>query len=493
MCPDRSVTSQPQQTVEKSGTEEAAQAYYADFYNTAPVGCVSLTRDGSMTHLNPYAARLLGLALAKPVSLEHFGQFVTQADRPLFADVLRRVFAGKTRERCELALVGRDQITRAVQLEAVLSADAQMCRLVLMDVTDRKRVQQELDEEKARVEFVFQASGDGLWDWDMTTDKVNFSRGCKKMIGYSDDELGNEREDWSSHIHPQDLAEVRRVLKQHFEYRTDTYACEYRMICKDGSTKWILARGQVVRRNGLGEPLRMVGTHIDNTQRKLQEERRMLHKLALRDTLVREVHHRIKNNLQGVVGILREFGRTHPQTEAAIAQVVGQVQSVAVIHGLQGKRVHSEVRFCELTAAVAEGIESLWQTPVEVTIPDPWSPCAIASGDAVSIALILNELILNAVKHRDPALGNVQVRLKKAGEPDKVQVEIINGGQWQPKARELQTSEQLGLALVEALLPCEGARLSRTTVDGRICTVLVLGPPVLSLEQRQGSVGWQLR
>lgn len=220
----------------------------------------------------------------------------------------------------------------------------------------------------------------------------------------------------------------------------------------------------------------------DITERKRLLVQGEADRQAQSDALVREVHHRIKNNLQGVIGMLREFGRAHPQTQPAILQVLGQLQSVAVIHGLQGQDNVHEVRLCELTQAIAQGVGGLRNAQIEVVIPPAWVPFRIAANSAVPIALVLNELILNAVKHRDPAKGNVRIRLERGAAVNTVQLTIVNGGYWVVRNASLPSNASVGLQLVATLLPREGATLSRFLSNHSVSTVLLLGPPLVSTD-----------
>lgn len=235
----------------------------------------------------------------------------------------------------------------------------------------------------------------------------------------------------------------------------------------------------IARKNGKqGETARFVVLLRDITHKKLLErihEKRRTDEAVQREVLVREVHHRIKNNLQGIVGILREFGRTHPETREPIAKAVSQVQSIAVIHGLQGKSSTDQVHLCELTQTIAEGIGSLWKRPIQVDIPAEWSPCRVAKNDAVPVALILNELILNAVKHSADEAAQVRVSLRKNGGPDNILISITNPGSWQARAG----GNHVGLQLVNALMPRRGAKLSRHQSGEQFTTAWELEPPVI--------------
>lgn len=227
-----------------------------------------------------------------------------------------------------------------------------------------------------------------------------------------------------------------------------------------------------------------VGNFTDVTSKHLQEQQRLHHETAHRNLLVREVHHRIKNNLQGITGILSLFAQQYPETAVPIHQAIGQVQSISVIHGLQGRAVISSVRLCELTGAIADEIQNLWQTPVTVGIPPDWLACVISEREAVPIALVINELIVNAVKHGGKARGHVSITLRKGLRPNVVQIEISNAGQLSTPVTQTDAHRN-GLQLVSALMPRTGATLAREQRGDQVVTLLELEPPVISLEQKE--------
>jgi diguanylate cyclase (GGDEF)-like protein/PAS domain S-box-containing protein len=105
------------------------------------------------------------------------------------------------------------------------------------------------------------------------------------MYGFSDDDVAANAEAWQNRIHPEDRARVNDDVHAYLQGRTPTYTNEHRICCKDGSVKWVLARGMVVSRDARGMPLRMIGTHADITARKAAEERvlRMANYDALTD------------------------------------------------------------------------------------------------------------------------------------------------------------------------------------------------------------------
>ena len=223
---------------------------------------------------------------------------------------------------------------------------------------------------------------------------------------------------------------------------------------------------------------------IDATTDQAREHKRLLDEAAQRSALVREVHHRIKNNLQGVIGILRKYSSKYPEAAVPMQQAISEVQTVSVIHGLQGHSVASSIQMCELTRALVEEIQHLWQTPIALTMDSCLLHWVVAEDEAVPIALVLNELILNAVKHRGSPLGAVSVALREGARPGVLQALICNAGQFVNLGPQ-EGARHSGLQLISALLPRIGARIVREQHADQVVTLLELEAPVISLKLPQ--------
>lgn len=130
-----------------------------------------------------------------------------------------------------------------------------------------------LRDRERRMALAIAGSGTGIWDRNVQTGEIHYSTGWKAILGYADDEIGNRIEDSYQRLHPDDLAYVQATIQAHFDGKTESYAVEHRIRCKDGRYKWISSRGKVVSRDREGRPLRMIGTTTDITAMHALAER----------------------------------------------------------------------------------------------------------------------------------------------------------------------------------------------------------------------------
>ncbi|WP_242042791.1 MULTISPECIES: GAF domain-containing protein [Anabaena] len=162
------------------------------------------------------------------------------------------------------------------------------------DISERRYTAAALRESEERWQLALIGNNDGIWDWNIKTDEVFFSSRWKQMLGYEDDEITNHIDEWSKRVHPDDIDWVMQAVQDHLAKKTSHYVTEHRVLCKDGSYKWILDRGQALW-DEAGNALRMVGSHTDITERKQTEEE--LKKQNLRSQLFAEITVKIRETL----------------------------------------------------------------------------------------------------------------------------------------------------------------------------------------------------
>ncbi|MDF0556251.1 response regulator [Kamptonema sp. UHCC 0994] len=135
---------------------------------------------------------------------------------------------------------------------------------------DRQQIEEAFKDSSERANLAIRANSDGIWDWNIQTGEVFYSVRWKEMLGCDRHEVSNTIEEWFNRVHPDDVNDLRAALEEHLGNKTLYFVTESRMLTKDGSIVWVLARGQALR-NTTGEPVRMVGTNTDITQSKQLE------------------------------------------------------------------------------------------------------------------------------------------------------------------------------------------------------------------------------
>ncbi len=143
--------------------------------------------------------------------------------------------------------------------------------LLALVTTSMKNWNAKADIATLMQDIAIDVTEDGMWDWNPITNAVVYSPKWKQMLGYEEHEIANNLEEWSKRVHPEDMQEVMRTLQEHLEQKSPYYISEHRLLCKDGSYKWVLDRGKASFAQN-GKPSRVVGFHTDITKRKALEE-----------------------------------------------------------------------------------------------------------------------------------------------------------------------------------------------------------------------------
>jgi PAS domain S-box-containing protein len=223
----------------------------------------------------------------------------------------------------------------------------------------------------------------------------------------------------------------------------------------------------------------------DVTEQRAAQEARLEAAIAQREMLVREVHHRIKNNLQGVAGLLQQIGERKPEVAASIDEVVGQVQAIAQVYGLQ---VGSDgpLSIVSVLEAITGSVQRTFGRTIRCQVAGPdASAWSLPEVEAIPIALTLNELLTNAVKHSTNGSSDDAIDCVLDCDDDRVRVAISNRARL-PDGFSLARIPNgvSGLGLVRALLPKKSASLSiEQRVDDVVATVTLRPPGV----QRAGA------
>ena len=216
----------------------------------------------------------------------------------------------------------------------------------------------------------------------------------------------------------------------------------------------------------------------DVTEQRAAEQARFDAAVSQREMLVREVHHRIKNNLQGVAGLLQQTAARRPEVAGLISEVVGQVHAIAQVHGLQ-VGLSGPLRVLPLIEAITASVQRTFGRAVTVSMQGtPPHRFALPEGESIPVALTINELLTNAIKHSTPGPIHCVLHCDEA----RLSVAVCNPGQLPAGFSLAQVAPGVsGLGLVRALLPRRCAELSLSQVGNEVEAKIVLVPPGITL------------
>ncbi len=453
----------------------------------------------------------------------------------------------------------------------------------LKENIELKKTKDSLKENQERWKFAIEGSNDGMWDYNYESGEVYRSTRWAELLGFKKEEISNLIEEWKDRVHPDDKERVEELLQKHFKKETESYVSEHRVLCKDGSYKWVLDRGKVIAWTENGKPKRVVGTKTDITKRKLAEEelrqsegklqaifkgsndaillltekgffdcnpkalemfkipskesiknihpadispefqqdgRNSLDKandmikiafekgvnrfewchkrlngetfpaevllsafyygdelvlqstvqditdrkisedkikqsLAEKEVLLKEVHHRVKNNLQIISSILNLQSSTISDTSTLelLKNSQDRIRSMSLIHELLYQtKDFSTIQFSEYIKSIATNLFHSYNQNRNIVLEQDLDDIKLDLDMAIPCGLIVNELITNALKYAfdEKEEGVVKIGLKQ--ESELIKLSISDDGKGFPENINFRETSSLGMQLVISLV-----------------------------------------
>lgn len=369
-------------------------------------------------------------------------------------------------QRFDVAVkMGCDLVPIDFQISPIFDKAGRVVNLLAtgVDITERKKKENELIVSEQRFRQLFEKSFIGI-AWQNEQKILAANPAFCKLFGYTVEELGDMT--INSLVHPDDLEQTATNTRKVLTGELASFSQEKKYLRKNGEVFW--GHSVAVDFTAPGSATRKIMAMVEDISERMEQEETRLRKVKeQRDVLVREVHHRIKNNLQGVAGLLHQHALDHPEMNDITQKSINRIYSIAVIHGMQSQSMSEEVELVELIHNIvkASGTSAVYEIERD-------NPVFLDRDEGVPIALVLNELITNATKH---SCGNrsVLVSMKNHGS-DTV---IIIANEYDPNR--MPSKDGQGLNLVKSLLPHNHASMQVSHNEDRFSVVLTLSPPVI--------------
>lgn len=449
-----------------------------------------LDLDGRLQWISAGGQRLMEIDDAKPLLQKSYLDFWSGADHEAASNAVAAARAGGTSRFEGYCPTGKGTPKWWDELATpILDADGRPEKLLVVsrDITERKYAENALRESEERFRQLAENIREVFWINTLAGDHIDYiSPAYEEIWGRSCESLYRDPRSWMEPIHPDDLPAVRSGHE--IIARGERSDVDYRIIRPDGTLRWIRDRSYPMRRSD--GTLLTCGIAEDITDQKHAEQRRHSQAIHQRDALVREVHHRIKNSLQGIIGLLRQKTTKNPAIAPEIEEIIGQLQSVALVYGLQETRPDGRLGLAAIMDAICLSAESLFGGSVEFVIErESRRPVCVTGEEAVSVAFALNELVFNALKHQPAEVGKKHARVALRETGDTAEICISNRGRL-PKRFDFAKGRSVGngLALVRTLLAPPGCSVAFKNGSNTVEVVLKLAPPLLA-RRRQALTG----
>lgn len=365
------------------------------------------------------------------------------------------------------SVLGRDQNGKATRLFGSRE-----------DITESRRTEEALRLSEHRFRDLVDSTDGIVWEADASTFTFSFvSTNAERLLGYPAAHW-LEPGFWASHIHAEDRDHAVQFCVTRTSQLED-HDFEYRFIAQDGRLVWLRDIVRVVKEDG--KPRWLRGLMVDITASK-QAHDALQSSLLEKQALLKEVHHRVKNNLQVITSLLRlETGRNeHPSTKAVLKDMQGRIQSMALLH----ETLYRSATFAAvdlgayLRQLANQSFRALNAKPGFIQLDLDLASTLVKFDQAIPCGLLVNELISNSLKHGFPTghTGGISVELQPVG-GGLLRLSVSDTGVGLPENFELKRGQSLGLRLVSDLARQLGGQLDvgRGPATGAVFTVTFPG------------------
>lgn len=438
---------------------------------------------GRILRMNPMAERLTGWAAVDAIG-RNLGEVFRIVDskrrEPCACPVAMAAKQGQTLEWSGgLILLGRDgsEYHIAESVAPIRDADGRMIGVVLVfsDITERYRAGEALRESEERFSLVNRVTFDVIWDQNVLTGEIWWSDHFGTVFGYGPEDGPLDVEFWRRCLHDEDVERVGETGRGKESSEGNMWFAEYRFRCRDGTYATVEDRAYLVR-DGQGRLVRRLGAMRDITERK-QGEERLRQSLAEKETLLREVHHRVKNNLQIISSLFHFQSKKAVGGEelAVFREGQNRLRAMILVHEqlYRSTNLHS-IRFDDYVRSLTgQLLRSFHGQGERVRMELVLEPIVLPAEVALPCGMIMTELVTNAFKYAYPGsrtgVVRIQVRALAAG----FELAVADDGVGLPPEFDPQETRSFGWQLIHNLTEQLGAVLVLERSEGTTVSIRV--------------------
>ncbi|MHC1744838.1 MAG: PAS domain-containing protein [Syntrophobacteraceae bacterium] len=449
---------------ERKRAEEALRQSREDLDRAQAVGQIGWWRLDTRRNVLTWSDenhRIFGVSKGTPLTYESFLAIVHPDDRQLVDTQWRAGLRGEPYD-IEHRIIADGRV-KWVREKAYLELDSEGNLLggfgVTQDITERKVAEEGLRESEEKLSLALRSAEMGVWRLDLRDGRRYFDGQVCNCLGIDPARFNGTAEEFYAVVHPDDHDTLKAALNRTIESGAP-YEVEYRALWSDGNIRHVSTRGRLAR-NTAGQPQQVDGLLWDITKfkRAKEEIEKSLHE---KEVLLKEIHHRVKNNMQVISSLVALQAEYLPDqsVRAVLKDVTHRVRSMALVHEkLYQSTDLARIEFAEYVRSL---LGYLWRAHAtessHIRLILDLEPITLSVDAAVPCGLILNELVSNALKHAFDAgnEGEVAVSLQSSAQ-DQIRLCVRDNGRGLPAGFDWKASPSLGLRLIGLLAGQLGA------------------------------------
>ncbi len=436
-----------------------SEALYKTIFENTGAATLLFNKEGIVTMINSELERMSGYSKEEVVNKMRWMEFVPPEKLQMMLEYHRQreIDPGSVPSTYETEFIIKsgEILTTQITVDKIPNSDEYVTSVI--DISDLKKAQISLQTSEEKFRQMAENIEEVMYIIDPAMSQILYiSPSYENIWGRDVEEVYKEPKSWIEAIHPDDRGEALKHIftsDQEVNYRDDP-GIEYRIVQPDGNIRWIWGRSFPVF-NDEGEPYRIAGIALDITDRKVAEDE-VKSSLKEKELLLREIHHRVKNNLQIIISLLN-LQTQHVDDEETmdiLTESQNRVKSMAMLH--EKLYESTDLTHINFKYYIEKLVTNLFYSyNVEVGTIKPvikTTDLEVGIDTAVPCGLIINELVANSIKYAFPegCKGTVTVEFGK--NEDEFFLKVADNGIGMSKDIKPDSPQTLGLQLVENLV-----------------------------------------